>query len=56
VYEVTEPFETPSTTTSATRYPAFGVTVNCPLEPLVMVTLPEGEMEPFAPALAVIVF
>jgi len=56
VYEVTAPFDTPSTVTLLIAYPDAGVMVNPLLVPEATLTLPDGEIDPPAPALAVMVY
>src|SRR5512143_1347959 len=56
VYEASAPIDTPSTRTSATRYPAFGVKANVRLVPPSTDTFPDGDKAPFAPALAAMVY
>ena len=46
---------TPSTVIDATWYPGFAVMLKAWLEPCGTLTAPAGEIEPFAPAVAVIV-
>jgi hypothetical protein len=55
VYELVAPTELPSTVTLSTAYPEFAVIVNVLLLPEETITLPDGAIAPFAPALAVIV-
>src|SRR5262249_7395394 len=55
VYEPTAPTDEPSTVTSATWNPEFGVIVKAWFAPCATTTAPLGAIEPFAPALAVIV-
>jgi hypothetical protein len=55
VYVVTAPTDEPSTRTSDTLYPEFGVMVKVRLEPCDRITEPDGEMDPLLPADAVMV-
>src|SRR5512143_3686693 len=55
VYVVKGPADAPSMFTSTIRYPAFGVMVNVLLVPPSAETVP-GDIVPFAPALAVMVY
>ena len=52
----TAPTDEPSTTTFSTWYPVFGVMVNVWLAPWSTVTAPDGLIDPFVPAVAVIVY